>query len=102
MTRLLYNLLFAIGLLVVLFGVGVDYIMPGSSPGLNWPQALIIAAGALLALSAILLSRRGYLQRLKRSLRKHGLKALAISLLSLLILEIVLSLPFRHAYVLSS
>ena len=98
MTRPLLNLLFAIGLLLALFGVGADYIMPGARPGLNLPQVLIIIAGALLALSALLLRRHGYARRLKKRLRTHSLQALAITLLTLLALEIILSLAGFPTY----
>lgn len=50
MTSLFFNLLLTMGLLIALFGFGVDYIMPGASPGLNLSQALIITSGAALAL----------------------------------------------------
>ena len=92
MTRRLYNLLFAIGLLVVLFGVGVDYIMPGASPGLNLPQALININRSCTRRKRYIAARRGIPRRLKRSLRKHGLQALVITLLTLVALEIILSI----------
>lgn len=98
MNRLLYNLLFAIGLLVVLYGVGVDYIMPGASPGLNLLQVLTISIGAVLAASAYLLRRFGIPPRFKRNLRRNSLKALAIVLITLLVLEILLTMLGMPTY----
>ena len=92
MARRFYNLLFALGLLVALFGVGVDYIMPGARPGLNLLQALTITVGAVLAASAFMLRRIGFPARLNKSLRRQSLKALVVTLLTLLVLEILLSM----------
>ena len=55
--RIVWRVLFLLGLLISLFGIAVDFILPGASPGLNLPQILIIAAGLLIALGAFL-SRR--------------------------------------------
>lgn len=67
MTRLFFNLLIIIGLLIALFGIAVDAIMPGASPGLNLPQALIIAFGAALAVLAFRQRKVGFPRRLKGS-----------------------------------
>jgi hypothetical protein len=98
MTRLLINLLFLLGLLLAAFGVAVDYIMPGATPGLNLPQMLTITIGVALAISACLLRRAEFLRRLRGSLRKHGLKALAITLLTLITLEIALTIVGYPTY----
>lgn len=92
MTRRFYNLLFATGLLVALFGLGVDFIMPGARPGLNLLQLSAITIGLVLAVSAYLLRRIGFPARLKSSLRRHGLKASAITLLTIFVLEMLLSI----------
>jgi hypothetical protein len=91
MSGLVLNLLFAFGVGLAAFGATVDYIMPGASPGFNLPQILIIAAGVLLALSARRLRRDGPPRRLTGSLRKSGIKALAITVMTLLALEIILT-----------
>ena len=39
------GLIIALGMLIALAGVAIDYILPGTSPGLNLPQLVIIAAG---------------------------------------------------------
>ena len=91
MSELVLNLVFALGLLLALFGVAVDYIMPGASPGLNLPQILIIATGGLLAISARQLRRDGLPRRLTGSLGKNGVQVLVITLITLLVLEIVLT-----------
>ena len=51
------HLLFALGILIALFGVGIDYVLPGTSPGVNLPQLLVIAAGLALSLGAHQLRR---------------------------------------------
>ncbi len=98
MHRLFYNLLIAIGLFVALYGVGVDYIMPGASPGLNLLQVLTITAGAVLAASAYLLRRFGFPPSLLSNLRRNSLKALAIALITFLVLEILLTVLGMPTY----
>lgn len=90
--KLGFWILLALGMLIALFGVGVDYIVPGANPGLNLPQILIIAFGLALALCALLLRRQGLYRRLRSSARKNGLRVIAISLITLLCLEIALGL----------
>lgn len=89
---MLNSLLFIIGGLMVLFGLGADYIMPGARPGLNLPQALIIAVGVVLAVTAHRLRRITLAPRLNANWRKRGPQAMAITLLTLMVLEIVLTI----------
>ena len=65
------HLLFAMGILIALFGVGIDYVLPGTSPGLNLPQLLVIAAGLALSLGAHQL-RREEVRRKLSSEREAG------------------------------
>ena len=51
------RLLLLSGILLALLGVGIDYVLPNTSPGLNLPQLLVIAAGLALALGAHQLRR---------------------------------------------
>ena len=82
MRNLVHRCLFALGLIIALFGASADYILPTSSPGLNLPQLLVIAAGLSLAWGA---------GRLARGLREHGGKAIVIALFTLLALELILT-----------
>ena len=43
--------------LLALFGIGVDYLLPGTGPGFNLPQLLIAGAGLALTLVATQLRR---------------------------------------------
>ena len=93
-----WRVLFVIGLLIALFGVGIDYLLPGASPGLNLPQLLIIAAGLLIAVGAFFLPR---IQRQSSSpgrARKALLKVLVVALATLVLLEILLAAWGRKTY----
>ena len=81
----------ALGFVLALVGLGIDYLLPGTSPGLNLPQLLIIAAG--LSFSALVwqLRRPSLRRRLSRALGKTMLTALALSLITLVVLEILLT-----------
>ena len=87
--NLVHRSLVALGLIIALFGAGADYILPTSSPGLNLPQLLVIAAGLSLAWGA---------GRLARGLREHGGKAIAIALFTLLALELILTAAGTTVY----
>lgn len=85
------RLIFALGIALALFGVGIDYLLPGASPGLNLPQLLIIAAGLALSAGAWRLRRPQVWQRLSGNKSALIAKALMITLLTLFALEIVLT-----------
>ena len=87
----LIGFLIVIGVLVALFGAAVDYLLPGTSPGLNLPQLLIIAAGLSLSFSAWQLRRPEVRRRFSSSAGKSIAVALSITLTTLLVLEIVLT-----------
>ncbi len=77
----------ALGMLLALLGLGIDYLLPGTSPGLNLPQLLIIVAGLALAAGS---------WRFRHGFPGQGAKTaalgLVISLATLVVLEIVLTL----------
>ena len=87
----LISFLVALGILIALFGIAVDYLLPGASPGVDLPQLLVIAAGlALLAVAALLKSarfQRAVPGRLGRSLAA----ALVVALATIIALEFVLA-----------
>jgi len=91
MRGIVLNLLFAMGVLVAVFGLTVDFIMPGASPGFNLPQVLIIFAGVLLAYGSRRLRRDG-LPRWLGEARKNLARGFAITLVTLLALEIALTI----------
>ena len=87
----LIGFLIVIGVLVALFGAAVDYLLPGTSPGLNLPQLLIIASGLALSFGSWQLRRPGVRRRFSSSTGKTIAIALSITLITLLVLEIVLT-----------
>ena len=87
----LIGFLIVIGVLVALFGAAVDYLLPGTSPGLNLPQLLIIAAGLALSFGSWQLRRPEVRRRFSSSAGKSIVVALSITLITLLVLEIVLT-----------
>ena len=64
------GLIIALGMLIALAGVAIDYILPGTSPGLNLPQLLIIAAGLAVSIGALWFRRSRTRQRTRRSFGK--------------------------------
>ena len=91
MRSVILNLGFALGVLVAAFGLAVDAILPGSSPGFNLPQILIIAAGALLAVGSRRLRRDGLPRWLGGAARKNLARGFAVAIVTLLALEIILT-----------
>ena len=91
MSRLVLNLAFLLGIAIALFGLAVDYVLPGSSPGLNIPQLLIIVAGALLAIGARRFRRRGLPARSGGNPPTVATQALLVSAVTLLAIELLLT-----------
>ena len=89
--NIVFTLLAALGILLALFGIGMD-ILPSSYPGLNLSQLLLIAAGLLLFLLAFRLRRADARHSVGTKLRKHWRASLLISLITLLALELVLTM----------
>ena len=85
----------ALGLGLALFGIGIDWLYPETSPGLGLPQLAVIAAGLSLSLGAVYLGRRGSAPQIGKRL---ALKALVTALLTLLALEIALTIAGIPAY----
>lgn len=92
MTDLILKAVIAFGLILALVGLGIDYLLPGTSPGLNLPQLLIIAAGLSLSLISWQLRTPSLRRRLSRALGKTLLTAFALSLITLVLLEILLTI----------
>ena len=87
-----------LGMLIALFGMGVDYLLPGTSPGINLPQLLLIIAGLALAIGATQIGRSSVPKWIAGTSRGLIPAAIAISALTLLILEIVLVLSGWSTY----
>lgn len=91
MMRLAWRLLLIAGILIAIFGAVSDYLLPGASPGLNLLQVLVIVAGVAISFSALGLRRVGARGGTSMVGRK-GIQAVVISLITLLALEIVLTI----------
>ena len=93
-----WRLALVVGILITIVGAGSDFLLPGASPGLNLPQLLIIVAGLAIAFGAIRLRRARLQNRSFGGARKPLLKALAVALLTLILLEGVLAAWGRPTY----
>ena len=82
-----FTLLAGMGILITLLGIGLD-VLPGTSPGLNLPQLLLIIAGLLLSLTAFRLRSAG--RRVSGKIKKHLAPGLLITVITLIVLEFLL------------
>ena len=99
MKRVKY-ILISLGILIAFGGIAVDYLWPAASPGINLPQLLVIIAGLAISLTAVRARRVGgeEINRIAMPASKRAAVAIAISALTLLILEIVLILSGWSTY----
>lgn len=79
------------GIVVALFGIGLDFLLPGTTPGVNLPQLLIIFAGLAIIVVAYNLRRPGFSRRLKAGARRNVMAAALITGITLLALELLLT-----------
>ena len=86
------------GLALALFGIGVDYLLPGTSPGLNLPQLLIIFAGLAISVVAYRLRRPTFRRGLVAGSRRSIMAAALVTLITLLALELLLTLGGMSVY----
>lgn len=87
-----------LGLAVMLFGIGVDFLLPGTSPGLNLPQLMIIGAGLAVSFGAYLLGQVDARRRLLAGSRKSLISFILILFVTLFILELLLAVSGRSVY----
>ena len=52
-----FTLLTAFGLAIAALGLGIDFLLPGTSQGFSIAQLLLVAAGLLLALASLAMRR---------------------------------------------
>ncbi len=86
------------GLAVALFGIGVDFLLPGTSPGVNLPQLLIIFAGLAISVFGYGLRRPALRRRLLAGSRRSILAAALVTVITLLALELLLTLGGLSVY----
>lgn len=89
--RLVTNLLVALGVSIAILGFGSDILLPGTSPGVDFHQLLVIAAGLALLLAAARLRRVRHDNQHKPGTAKRLAAALIVALATLTALEIALS-----------
>ena len=89
--KLARNIFVAFGVLIAFVGISLDYLLPGTSPGFNLPQLLIVAAGLAITLLAIQLRRLDRRRRLADLRGKTFAAAAIVTLLTLLLLEVILT-----------
>ena len=88
--NVVFRLLVVLGILLSLFGLGMDFLL-GTYPGLNLPQLLLIAAGLLVSLVSFRLRHADARQWTWAKLRGHWRAGLLVSIITLLALEFVLA-----------
>lgn len=91
MIDLMLKAIIVLGLILALLGLGIDFILPSASPGLNLPQILVIAAGLMTSALAWQLRRPRLRRRIARALGKTAIAAGVVSLITLIVLEILLT-----------
>ena len=92
-----FGLLAALGALMALLGIALD-LLPGTSPGLNFPQLLLILAGAALAALGYALRDPRRRRAIASHLTRRWLYLAGISLVTLLILEAALTIGGLPSY----
>ncbi len=83
--------LICLGLAVALFGIGIDSLLPGASPGLNLPQLLIIFAGLGISVFAYYARLPALRRRLDAFSRRSAIGAALVTVITLLALELLLA-----------
>ena len=97
MWRLIGIALFAAGIMIAQLGIGIDYLLPVASPGVNLPQLLIVGFGLALAGAAALL-RPEHVREACLGARRNLATASIVTLLTLLALEIALTAASMPTY----
>ena len=89
-----FALLVGLGMLTALAGIGIE-LLPGAHPGLNLPQALLIAGSLLLALVAFRLRHADGRRRAWGNMRRYWALGLVIAVVTVIALEFVLAATDR-------
>ena len=91
--NIVFKLLVGLGMLTALAGIGIE-LLPGAHPGLNLPQALLIAGSLLLSLVAFRL-RHADGRRALVNMRRYWALGLVTAVITLIALEFVLAATDR-------
>ena len=96
----LLNTLVGLGVLIAVLGLALDYI-PGTSPGLNLPQFMLICSGLGLSLTGMVLRGVGgsrARQFAVRAMKRRPIHCLLIVCFTLVALELALTIGGLAAY----
>ena len=96
--KLLFTLLAGLGILIALFGLGIDFLLPSSYPGLNMSQLTVIVSGLLLSLLFFAMRSAAVRRRIWETMRGYLWTSLLITAVTLLALEFVLSIGGAPTY----
>ena len=96
--KLLFTLLAGLGILIALFGLGIDFLLPSSYPGLNLSQLTVIVSGLLLSSLFFAMRSAAVRQRIWETMRGYLWTSLLIAAVTLLALEFVLSIGGAPTY----
>lgn len=96
-TDRVFSLLSILGAVIAVFGLAFD-LVPGASPGFSIPQLLMIVSGLVLAGFGLALGKRQRRARAIASTRRNFRAGLALIGVTLLALEIVLSVGGLPTY----
>ncbi len=98
MRQIFHASLLVIGVLITLFGIGADHLLPEASPGVNLPQLLVIAIGLAVLVVAALLRNRRFWHAMKGRYRNSLMAALLITIATVIALEIALAVADIPTY----
>ena len=98
MSKIAIRLLRALGLMIALFGVAVDWLWPDASPGINLPQLVLIVTGLALAFGARKLRLHELRSRLAGRAVGCAAKMAFVTILTLLALELILVISGWSTY----
>ena len=96
--KLLFTLLAGLGILTALFGLGIDFLLPSSYPGLNLSQLAVIVSGLLLFSLFFAMRSAAARRRIWETMRGYLWTVVLITAVTLLALELVLSIGGAPTY----
>lgn len=98
MVNLATTVLIAFGMLTAFIGIGADYLLPNTAPGINLQQLITTATGLIIAFVAIQMRREKTPTWLGGSIAKRIATVLIITFVTLLALELALRLRGAPTY----
>jgi hypothetical protein len=96
------SLVVVLGIGITVFGIGIDFFLPGEASGLDLPQFIFVVSGPALALAAALMRREGHRRRLVSRPVRSIVSVAIVTLATLLALEVLLSAAGLATYYPSS